>query len=597
LPGLNAPARHANKDDPVQATDALPFLREALLFLALAGVLIPLLQRLHINQVLGFLAAGVIVGPFGLGLWAGEHSWLRFLVFQRPEGIAPLAELGVLFLMFMIGLDLSASRLWALRRWVILVGGAQFVLSALVIGLLAWLFGNRLDAALVLGMVLSLSSTAVVMQLLAERQALATPLGQAAFSILMLQDLAVVPIFILLGVLAGGSDAGWLPLLGLTLAKSVAAVALIYLLGRRTLEPLLRLFLRQRQPDVFMALTLLIALGTAGLTAAAGMSLALGAFLAGLLLAETPFRHEVEVVIAPFRSLLMGLFFMSVGMQTDLREAIAEPLWLALSVAGLFIVKAVVASLVLRLGGLPWGRAAEGGLLLGQGGEFAFIVVGQAVASRLLGPDVGHFMILVVACSMFATPMAARFGRRYGDWWQHRHPLPAPSAEPAPQSNHVIIVGYGRIGRMLAQILDGQGVDWVAIDNDPQLVVQPHRRAGRLHFGDAARSELLHRVSAEHAGAIVLTMDHPASALHAARAIRRDYPHVRLFARARDEAHAKALLRAGASLVVPETLESGLQLSHSVLASLGFPELAAAQVIQQERQKRIGAMQDEHVAS
>ena len=581
----------------MQATDALPFLREALLFLALAGVLIPLLQRLHINQVLGFLAAGVIVGPFGLGLWAGEHSWLRFLVFQRPEGIAPLAELGVLFLMFMIGLDLSASRLWALRRWVILVGGAQFVLSALVIGLLAWLFGNRLDAALVLGMVLSLSSTAVVMQLLAERQALATPLGQAAFSILMLQDLAVVPIFILLGVLAGGNGAGWLPLLGLTLAKSFAAVALIYLLGRRTLEPLLRLFLRQRQPDVFMALTLLIALGIAGLTAAAGLSLALGAFLAGLLLAETPFRHEVEVVIAPFRSLLMGLFFMSVGMQADLREAIAEPLWLALSVAGLFIVKAGVASLVLRLGGLPWGRAAEGGLLLGQGGEFAFIVVGQAVASRLLAPDVGHFMMLVVACSMFATPMAARFGRRYGDWWQHRHPLPALSAVPAPQSNHVIIVGFGRIGRMLAQILDGQGVEWVAIDNDPQLVVQPHRRTGRLHFGDAARSELLHRVSAEHAGAIVLTMDHPASALHAARAIRRDYPHVRLFARARDEAHAKALLRAGASLVVPETLESGLQLSHSVLASLGFPELAAAQVIQQERQKRIGAMQDEHVGS
>jgi CPA2 family monovalent cation:H+ antiporter-2 len=580
----------------VQATDALPFLREALLFLALAGMLIPLLQRLHINQVLGFLAAGAIVGPFGLGLWAGEQSWLRFLVFQRPEGIAPLAELGVLFLMFMIGLDLSASRLWSLRRWVIVVGGAQFVLSALAIGLLAWLFGNRLDAALVLGMVLSLSSTAVVMQLLGERQALATPLGQAAFSILMLQDLAVVPIFILLGVLAGGNDAAWLPLLGLTLVKSVVAVALIYLLGRRALEPLLRLFLRQRQPDVFMALTLLIALGIAGLTAAAGLSLALGAFLAGLLLAETPFRHEVEVVIAPFRSLLMGLFFMSVGMQTDLGEVAAAPVWLALSVAGLFIVKACVASMVLRMGGLPWGRAAEGGLLLGQGGEFAFIVVGQAVASHLLEPGVGQFMMLVVACSMFATPLAARLGRRYGDWWQSRHPLPALSAAPAPQANHVIIVGYGRIGRMLAQILDEQGVEWVAIDNDPQLVVQPLRRAGRLHFGDAARSELLHRVSAERAGAIVLTMDHPASALHAAHAIRHDYPQVRLFARARDEAHAKALLRAGASLVVPETLESGLQLSHSVLTSVGFPEPAAAQVIQQERQKRICSMQDERVA-
>jgi CPA2 family monovalent cation:H+ antiporter-2 len=575
----------------LQHTDALPFLREALLFLALAGLLMPLLQRLHINQVLGFLAAGVIVGPYGLGLWAGDHAWLRYLVFQRPEGIAPLAELGVLFLMFMIGLELSASRLWALRRWVIGGGGAQVVLSALAIGTLAWLFGNRMEAALVLGLVLSLSSTAVVMQLLTERQALGYPMGQAAFSILMLQDLAVVPIFILLGVLAGGSGAGWLPLLGLTLLKSVAAVALIYLLGRRALEPLLRLFLRQRQPEVFMALTLLITLGIAGLTAAAGLSLALGAFLAGLLLAETQFRHEVEVVIAPFRSLLMGLFFMSVGMQTDLREAASAPIWLALSVFGLFIVKAAVTSLVLRVGGLPWGRAVEGGLLLGQGGEFAFIVVGQAVASRLLAPDVGQFMMLVVACSMFATPLAARLGRRYGDWWQGRHPLAAQDAAPPPRANHVVIVGFGRIGRMLAHILDSQGVAYVAIDNDPQLVAQLRGEGGRLHFGDAARGELLHRVSAEHAAAIVLTMDHPASALHAARAIRRDYPHIQLFARARDEAHAEALLRAGASLVVPETLESGLQLSQSVLYSLGFPETTAAEVIRRERERRIGIAQ------
>ena len=588
----------ANKDNSVQHTEGLPFLREALLFLALAGLLMPLLQRLHINQVLGFLGAGVIVGPFGLGLWAGEHSWLRYFVFQRPQGIAPLAELGVLFLMFMIGLELSASRLWALRRWVIGGGGAQVVLSSLVIATLAWLFGNRVEAALVLGLVLSLSSTAVVMQLLTERQALGYPMGQAAFSILMLQDLAVVPIFILVGVLGSSGDgAGWLPLLGLTVLKSVAAVALIYLLGRRALEPLLRLFLRQRQPEVFMALTLLITLGIAGLTAAAGLSLALGAFLAGLLLAETQFRHEVEVVIAPFRSLLMGLFFMSVGMQTDLREAAAAPLWLALSVPGLFIVKAGVASMVLRLGGLPWGRAVEGGLLLGQGGEFAFIVVGQAVASRLLAPDVGQFMMLVVACSMFATPLAARLGRRYGDWWQRRHPLAAAAAAPVPQANHVIIVGFGRIGRMLAQILESQGIAYVAIDNDPQLVAQLPGQAGHLHFGDAARGELLHRVSAQHAAAIVLTMDHPASALHAARAIRHDYPQVQLFARARDEAHAQALLRAGASFVVPETLESGLQLSESVLSCLGFPAPAAAQVIQQERQRRIVGMQEKDAVS
>ncbi len=573
----------------MQHTDALPFLREALLFLALAGLLMPLLQRLKINQVLGFLAVGALLGPHGLGLWAGEHSWLRYLVFQRPEGIAPLAELGVLFLMFMIGLDLSAARLWSLRRWVFGGGGAQVLLSAMAIGSLAWMFGNRVEAALVLGLVLSLSSTAVVMQLLTERQALGYPLGQAAFSILMLQDLAVVPIFILLGVLSAGSDgAGWLPMLSLTLAKSLGAVALIYLLGRRAIGPLLQMFLRQRQPEVFMALTLLITLGIAGLTAAAGLSLALGAFLAGLLLAETEFRHEVEVVIAPFRSLLMGLFFMSVGMQTDLRQAAEAPLWLALSVPGLFIIKATVTSLVLRVGGLPWGRAVEGGLLLGQGGEFAFIVVGQAVASRLLAPDVGQFMMLVVACSMFATPLAARLGRSFGDWWQGRHPLPPVRSEAAPQRDHVIIVGFGRIGRMLAQILDSQGVAYVAIDNDPQLVAHLREQAGRLHYGDAARGELLRRVHAQHAAAIVLTMDHPASALHAARAIRRDYPEARLIARARDESHAQALMRAGASLVVPETLESGLQLSEFVLHGLGFPAPAAAQVIQLERERRIG---------
>jgi CPA2 family monovalent cation:H+ antiporter-2 len=573
----------------LQHTDALPFLREALLFLALAGILMPLLQGLRINQVLGFLAVGALVGPYGLGLWADQHSWLRYLVFQRSAGIAPLAELGVLFLMFMIGLELSASRLWALRAWVFGAGGAQVVLSALAIGLMAWLFGNRVEAALVLGLVLSLSSTAVVMQLLTERQALGYPLGQAAFSILMLQDLAVVPIFILMGVLAQGGGAGWAPLLGLTLGKSLVVVALIYLLGRRAIGHLLHLLLRQRQPEVFMALTLLITLGIAGLTAAAGLSLALGAFLAGLLLAETEFRHEVEVVIAPFRGLLMGLFFMSVGMQTDLREAAGAPLWLALSVPGLFIIKAAVTGIVLRAGGFSWGRALEGGLLLGQGGEFAFIVVGQAVASRLLAPEIGQFMMLVVACSMFATPLAARLGRSFGDWWQRRHPLPPATADAPPQQGHVVIVGFGRIGRMLAQILEGQGVPYVAIDNNPQLVAQLREHAGRLHYGDAARSELLRKVHAQHAAAIVLTMDHPASVLHAATAIRRDYPQARLFARARDEQHALALMRAGATLVVPETLESGLQLSEFVLQSLGFPEPAAAQVIQIERERRIDA--------
>ncbi|MBK4733756.1 cation:proton antiporter domain-containing protein [Noviherbaspirillum pedocola] len=568
------------------AHESLPFLREALLFLALAGMLMPLLQRLKINQVLGFLAAGVVVGPYGAGLWIAEHPWLARVAFLRPEGVAPLAELGVLFLMFMIGLELSAARLWALRRWVFGAGSAQVLLCATAIGLCARAFGNPGAASLLLGLVLSLSSTAVVMQLLSERRALGYPLGQAAFSILMLQDLAVVPIFILISVLSGGQS-NWLPLAGAALAKSIGAILVIYLAGRPAVRLLLRTFLRQRQPDVFVALTLLIALGIAALTALAGLSLALGAFLAGLLLAETEFRHEMETVIAPFRSLLMGLFFLSVGMQTDLRALADTPLWLPLSVPGLFAIKAFFTGTILRIGGFSWGRALEGGLLLGQGGEFAFIVVGQAVAAHLMSPALGQFIMLVVAFSMFATPLAWRAGRAFGDWWQLRHPDTALRREEPLPEGHVVIVGFGRVGRMLAQILDGQGTPYVAIDNDPQLVTSLRGGGGRLHYGDAGAHALLKTLHAESAAAIVLTMDDSASALHTTLAIRRDFASVPIFARARDERHAGALLRAGATQVVPETLESGLQLSGFVLQRLGFPDSAAAQVIDEERERRI----------
>ncbi|HWJ96005.1 MAG TPA: cation:proton antiporter, partial [Telluria sp.] len=290
--------------------------------------------------MLGFLAVGALLGPFGLGLWAHAVPWLGYLTVSRVEGVEALAELGVLFLMFMIGLELSAERLWALRRWVFGAGTAQVCLSAVIIGCLAYFFGNSLEAALVLGFVLSLSSTAVVMQLMAEQRSMNSPLGQAGFSILMMQDLAVVPLLILIGVLTSGQSEGLTALVTVTVAKSIGAIVLIYLIGRRVIRPLFRSFARQRQPDVFMALTLLSTLGIASLTASAGLSMALGAFLAGLLLAETEFKHEVEITIEPFRGLLMGLFFMSVGMAIDVREVIASPLWLPLSVIGLFTIKA-----------------------------------------------------------------------------------------------------------------------------------------------------------------------------------------------------------------------------------------------------------------
>lgn len=568
---------------------ALPYLRETLLFLALAGIFIPLLQRLRVNQVLGFLAVGVLFGPYGFGLWVGDHAWLGYVAFMRVEQVSGLAELGVMFLMFMIGLELSTERLWSLRRWVFGAGTAQVVVTATLIGGALWLLGLTPEAATVLGCVLSLSSTAVVMQLLNDQRALPSPLGQAGFSILMLQDLAVVPLFILIGVLAGGDSDDLLSLLGFTLAKSAGAIILIYLLGRRVIRPLFRFFVRKRQPDVFMALTLLSTLGIAALTAAAGLSMALGALLAGLLLAETEFRHEVEVTIEPFKGLLMGLFFMSVGMQIDVREVLLQPGLVLCAVLALFALKTLVTAAIFRIGGFHWGRALEGGVLLGQGGEFAFIVVGYALSTRLISVPVAHLTMLVVGLSLFATPALAKAGHDFGHWWERRrHEQIADlddGAAPPPDSR-IVIAGFGRIGQLVAKILTEQGVSYVALENDARLVTQLNPLGFPVFFGDASRAELLHKVNAGNAVAVVLTMDHPGSVLHAVKSIRREYPLLPVYARARDEQHALALMRAGATLVVPEALESGLQLLATVLRTLGFAEARAFELVDDERTRR-----------
>mgnify|MGYP000929490480 FL=1 len=568
----------------------LPFLREALVFLVFAGVLIPLLQRLRINQVLGFLVVGVLVGPHGLGQWATQWPWLATVTFSNASGVSQLAELGVLFLMFMIGLELSTQRLWALRRWVFATGGAQVVLSAAAIGGLALAFGNAWQPALVLGMVLALSSTAVVVQLLAQRQALATPMGQAVFSVLMLQDLAVVPLLILIDLLGSGSGDHIGSILGLTVLKSVGAVLLIFVVGRRLIQPVFRAFASRHQPEVFVALTLLTTMGIAGLIEAAGLSMALGALLAGLLLAETEYRHEVEVTIEPFKGLLMGLFFMSVGMGLDLRAVARDPLWVPLSVIGLIAIKALVVGLLFRWSGLSWGRSLEGGLLLGQGGEFAFIVVGYAAMAGLMTSPVAQFILLVVGLSLMITPILARWGTLLGDRLDARLTPPTQALKsdlPEYLSGHVVLAGFGRVGQLTADVLRGQGVPFIALEQDANVVAQWRARGEPVFYGNAARPELLHKLHVDRASVVVITMDHPASTLHAVKGVREACPELPIVARSRDEKHAQELRRLGANQVIPETLETGLQLSAAVLHSLGVPELAISQVIERERGLRV----------
>jgi len=571
-----------------------PFLKETILFLALSGVLMPLLSRLRINPVLGFLSVGVLLGPYGLASLAGTWPVLSWFTFARPEDVEFLAELGVIFLMFMIGLEMSVERLWSMRRLVFGLGGLQVALSAAAVGALALWFGNSIEAAVILGVVLAFSSTAIVMQLLIQRRELGTPLGQSTFAILLFQDLAVVPLLVLISILGASSGEGsFASLLGSAVVKGVLTVVLIYLIGRRVVRPLFHQITVEKQPDTFTALTLLTTLGVAALTWYAGLSMALGALLAGLIIAETEFRHEVEITIEPFKGLLMGLFFMSVGMGIDLRALLAEPLWIPLSVVGLLAMKALIIFVLLRVFGLSWGRSAEGGLLLGQGGEFAFIVIGMALALGLLERQVGQFMLIVVGVSMLVAPVVARLGQSLGDNIDRRAAPPAPEdMEVGELGGHVIIAGYGRVGQLVGQMLEEQGVSYVAIENNAQLIAHQRKAGVPLVFGDASRPELLRKLRIDQARAVVLTMDHTAAAIHAVHGIRRMVPMMRIIARARDEKHALLLREAGASVVVPETLESSLKLTGWVLETLGVPSDAAMRLLEQERERRIMALRD-----
>lgn len=572
---------------------ALPYLRETILFLTLAGVLIPLLQRVRINPVLGFLAVGALIGPFGLGRVTEQYPWLHWVTFGRREDVETFAELGVIFLMFTIGLEMSVLRLWSMRRLVFGAGGLQVGLSALTIGGIAWAWEHALEPSVILGLVLAFSSTAVVMQLLGQRRELGTPMGQATFSILLFQDLAVVPLLVLVTIMGQPGDADFVTLMGIAVAKAVLTVGAIYLIGSRLVRPVFHHLASTRQPDSFMALTLLSSLGVAALTWAAGLSMAMGAMLAGLIIAETEFRHEVEITIEPFKGLLMGLFFMSVGMGIDVSELAREPLWLPLSVAGLMSIKATLLFVILRTHGLSWGRSAEGAILLSQGGEFAFIVVGVAMTLKLLSPAAGQFMLLVVGFSMLLTPLAARFGTLLGNWVdEHVGKRGEPPVEPQLEtlSSHVIIAGYGRIGEMVGQVLARQQVAFVAVEHDPKLVARRRHLGAPVFYGDASRPDLLRRLHLEDARAVVLTMDQMHAAMRAVEGIRLVAPKVRIIARARDEKHAAALRRAGADAVISETLESGLQLAGLTLERIGTDEETILHVLEHERERRIDAI-------
>lgn len=543
--------------------------KDLVLFLATAGVIMPLFKRLKISPVLGFLGAGVALGPYGLGAWVGAAPWLAAVTVSRPAEIARIAEFGVVFLLFMIGLELSWERLRLMRRLVFGLGPLQFLLCAGAIAAAALGAGQPPAAALAAGAALALSSTAIVVPAMVEARRLHAEAGRASFGILLFQDLAVAPIMVTLGVLGAGGAAS--PARLLSLAPAVAGLAALVLGGRLLLRPMMRSVAKAGSQEMFMAASLLVVIG-AGLAAAlAGLSMALGAFIAGLLLAETEYRHEVEVTIEPFKGLLLGLFFLSVGIGLDLGRLVAHPALILGLTAGLLAVKAAATAGSARLMGLKPAAAAEAGLALAAGGEFAFVVLGAAMDGRLMDRGLGGSLMVAASLSMFAIPALTAAGARIG---RRRAAEPRPEAGPPPEPSEtarVLVIGYGRVGRLVGEMLGRHQVEWVAVDRNAQEVDSGRRAGEPVFFGDAARPEFLERLGLASARALVVTMDSPEGAeavVAAARALR---PDLTIVARARDARHAQRLYELGASDVAPETIEASLQLSEAVLVDIGAP--------------------------
>jgi CPA2 family monovalent cation:H+ antiporter-2 len=581
----------------MQEDHGLPFLRELILFLAVAGLVMPALKRWRISPVLGFLLAGVLLGPSGAGRLMAEHAWLGPFAIADSAEVESFAEIGVILLMFMIGLELSLTKLWELRRFVLGLGTMQILLCAAAIGGVAYAFDNAFPAAVVLGLCLALSSTAVVMQLLIEQKRRNGPAGQTAFSILLAQDLAVVPILVTVGVLAGEAEGGLAGALGMALAKAVAAVVIIVALGRWALRPLFRWALAEHSPETFVALCLLAIVATAVVTGAAGLSLALGAFLAGLVLAETEYRHAVEAMIEPFRGLFLGLFFLAVGLGIDIHVVVDRAGWLLLSVLGLAALKAAIIALLARVFGRPWPVALETGLLLAQGGEFAFVVVGVALSGGLLEPAVAQFMLIVTALSMAATPLLALASKQTAALFAARAGQPVPTgeaeseteeaAEAAPQTvaeGGVLIIGYGRVGSLTAEALRDEGIAFVAVDRQPvQTDDGTPPVESPVIYGDATQTDLLRLLKVERARLVLVTSDDHEVGEAVVAAVRTVNPEAMVIARARDVAHAQALRRAGADVAVPETLEASLEMIEVALRETGMDGEEARAVVHRRR--------------
>ena len=547
--------------------------KDVLLVLGTAGVVVPLMHRYKISPVLGFLIAGAFLSPKGLGALAGIFPPFGWITVSSPERVGKLAELGVVFLLFLIGLELSFERLLTMRRLVFGLGAAQVVISTSVIALLAVALGITPVSALVIGAALSLSSTAIVIEQLSKQKRMASSTGRTSFSILLFQDLAVVPILFLLGVLdpsAGGSIAAGI---FKALAQAAAALAIIVIVGRFLLQPLFRLVSQTGSHDMFIATTLFVAVGTSFATAAAGLSMALGAFVAGLLLAETEYRRAIEAIVEPIKSLLLGVFFFSVGLSLDPAVLAANPVNILGLTALLLITQAAIIFGLCRWFGISKPASIETAALLAPGGEFAFIVLTLALSYGLVSATHTSMLLTSVSLTMALIPPIGALGRRLA-----KASAPPTTADPElsampPGDSEIkaLVVGYGRVGQLIGDMLEEHKVPYIAADNAAPLVGSMRRQGKPVYFGDVRRIEFLKHCGLDTAKAAIITIHTQSDIDEIVAAIREAYPKLVIVARAKDAEHARHLYALGVNDAVPETIEASLQLSEAALVGLGVP--------------------------
>ncbi len=554
-------------------------------FLIIAALIIPLLKKFKVPPVLGYLMAGIIFGPFGLGEYASEFSVLQYVTLQDSNNLKLLSELGIVFLLFVIGLEVTPRKLWQMKGLVFGLGMAQVLITSLIIGVIAYLWGNSIQASILLGLGLSLSSTAIITQWLHEKKLFNTRAGNTSFSILLFQDLAVIPILLLITIFSVNMGDGLVGYISFLLLKMMLAIAAIIIFGKYFVRPIFSFSNKYGGSEVFIALSLLVIVVSSSIAGMVGLSLALGAFIGGLLLAETQYSHEISSLIVPFKSMLLGIFFMAFGMSIDVQYIMERPALLLLSVVGLLSIKGFIIYILCRLWRVPKAAATESAILLPQAGEFGLLVVGSAITFGILDNNVGQFMFLTIGLTMFLTPLMTPVSQKIGISLYRKETQAGFIDNHKPDddlSGHVVILGYGRMGQSVAEILSTEGIKCITFENNIDCINQARKKNIPVFYGDVTRKATLKAARVDTASSVIITIDNTNSIQEIIKNIREVSDDVALIIRTRKVNDLDEMDLPDKTYIVPEYLSAGLILAEKALEYSGYSPEEAHIIVKNE---------------